>query len=142
MDLAHAFWRRTLVPSSFLPKVRHSDGEGLQISDYSPGTAVNDSLRVQRGDCIADSSQLAKASTLALISMLVIIVTVITQGATVGPEAKGSLDGYLFINSGIFQAIGVISFGMLPFSKHCGLVLIVIRKLLCVVSRVSAPSRS
>lgn len=55
--------------------------------------------------------QLAKASTLALISMLVIIVTVITQGARVPPELHGTLRGSLFINAGIFQAIGVISFG-------------------------------
>lgn len=42
--------------------------------------------------------------------MIVIIVTVITQGARVPAELRGSLDGSLFINSGIFQAIGVISF--------------------------------
>lgn len=59
----------------------------------------------------ANSLQLAKASTLALISMLIIIVTVLTQGAMVAPEERGTFDGYLFINSGVFQAIGVISFG-------------------------------
>jgi sodium-coupled neutral amino acid transporter 11 len=42
--------------------------------------------------------------------MVVIIVTVITQGARVPAEMRGSLSGSLFINSGIFQAIGVISF--------------------------------
>ncbi|EPS35724.1 hypothetical protein H072_10877 [Dactylellina haptotyla CBS 200.50] len=55
--------------------------------------------------------QLAKASALALVSMLVIILTVITQGFFVAKELKGSLTGPLLtINSGVFQAIGVISF--------------------------------
>lgn len=58
-----------------------------------------------------DRLQLAKASTLALISMLVIIITVITQGAREAPELKGDVKGSLFVKSGIFQAIGVISFG-------------------------------
>ncbi|KAF4553292.1 Transmembrane amino acid transporter-like protein 7 [Elsinoe fawcettii] len=53
---------------------------------------------------------LAKASTLALISMLVIIVTVITQGPGVPAEMKGPIKGSILIHSGIFQAIGVISF--------------------------------
>ncbi|KAF1810169.1 amino acid transporter [Eremomyces bilateralis CBS 781.70] len=57
-----------------------------------------------------DIAKLAKASTLALISMLVIILTVITQGFRVPSESKGKLSGNLFVNSGIFQAIGVISF--------------------------------
>ena len=55
--------------------------------------------------------QLAKASTMALISMLVIIVTVITQGARVPADLKGNLKGSLLIKDGVFQAIGVISFG-------------------------------
>lgn len=59
--------------------------------------------------------QLAKASTLALISMLVIIITVLTQGARVDSELKGSVVGSLGIKGGIFQAIGVISFGMPNF---------------------------
>ena len=58
--------------------------------------------------------QLAKASTLALISMLVIIVTVITQGARVDSAQRGALGGSLVIKSGIFQAIGVFSFGSAP----------------------------
>ncbi|KAB8670404.1 hypothetical protein FH972_026317 [Carpinus fangiana] len=57
-----------------------------------------------------DIAKLAKASTLALISMLVIIITVITQGARVPADLRGPLRGSLFINSGVFQAIGVISF--------------------------------
>ncbi|RMZ81003.1 hypothetical protein DV738_g2492, partial [Chaetothyriales sp. CBS 135597] len=57
-----------------------------------------------------DIAKLAKASTLALISMLVILVTVVTQGPRVDAELKGGIKSSLFINSGVFQAIGVISF--------------------------------
>jgi solute carrier family 38 (sodium-coupled neutral amino acid transporter), member 11 len=59
----------------------------------------------------ANFEQLAKASTLALISMMVIIVTVISQGANVPREERGVVEGSFLINAGIFQAIGVISFG-------------------------------
>ena len=45
--------------------------------------------------------------------MIVIIVTVITQGAQVDPELRGNFRGSLVIRGGIFQAIGVISFGEL-----------------------------
>lgn len=55
--------------------------------------------------------QLAKASSLALISMIVIIVTIILQGVKVPPEDRGDLKGSLFFRNGVFQAIGVISFG-------------------------------
>lgn len=60
---------------------------------------------------IANDAQLAKASTLALISMAVIIITVITQGVRVPSDLRGSLTGSLFVKEGVFQAIGVISFG-------------------------------
>ncbi|KAK4944246.1 hypothetical protein LTR10_016359 [Elasticomyces elasticus] len=53
---------------------------------------------------------LAKASTLALISMLVIIVTIVTQGAFVDSDLRGDVRGLLFVNDGFFQAVGVISF--------------------------------
>ena len=43
--------------------------------------------------------------------MLIILVTVITQGARVSEDMKGKLRGSLLVNSGVFQAIGVISFG-------------------------------
>lgn len=55
--------------------------------------------------------QLAKASTMALLSMLVIVVTVITQGPRLPSEMRGPIKGSLIINDGVFQAIGVISFG-------------------------------
>jgi sodium-coupled neutral amino acid transporter 11 len=56
---------------------------------------------------------LAKASTLALISMGVIVVTVVVQGALTPRELRGSFGkNELVINDGIFQAIGVISFGV------------------------------
>ncbi|KAL2399852.1 Vacuolar amino acid transporter 2 [Exophiala dermatitidis] len=57
-----------------------------------------------------DIAKLSKASTLALISMFIIILTVVTQGAIVDPELRGSLKGLLFVNDGFFQAVGVISF--------------------------------
>ncbi|GFF27044.1 amino acid transporter [Aspergillus udagawae] len=57
-----------------------------------------------------DIAKLAKASTLALISMLVIVVAVITQGFRVPSESRGEVKSLLFINSGFFQAVGVISF--------------------------------
>lgn len=43
--------------------------------------------------------------------MLVILITVITQGPRVPADMRGPLRGSLLINSGVFQAIGVISFG-------------------------------
>lgn len=58
-----------------------------------------------------DIAKLAKASTMALISMLIIIVTVVTNSPVVDPELKGSVNGLLLVNSGFFQAVGVISFG-------------------------------
>lgn len=55
--------------------------------------------------------QLAKASALALVSMVVIVVAVVTQGFRVPAEARGDFKGLLIINNGLTQAIGVISFG-------------------------------
>ena len=47
--------------------------------------------------------------------MSVIIVTVVTQGVLVPSEDRGTFDGsLLIINDGIFQAVGVISFGTPP----------------------------
>ncbi|KAH7094361.1 transmembrane amino acid transporter protein-domain-containing protein [Paraphoma chrysanthemicola] len=57
-----------------------------------------------------DIAKLAKASGFALVSMSVIIVTVITQAFRVPAESRGQLRGSLIIHSGIFEAIGVISF--------------------------------
>ncbi|KAK6440945.1 hypothetical protein LTR95_002839 [Oleoguttula sp. CCFEE 5521] len=57
-----------------------------------------------------DIAMLAKASTFALISMGVIVITVITQGPRLPSEYRGQLRGSLLINNGVFQAIGVISF--------------------------------
>lgn len=48
---------------------------------------------------------------MALLSMLIILVTVITQGPRLPPEMRGPVKGSLLINDGVFQAIGVISFG-------------------------------
>lgn len=57
-----------------------------------------------------DIAKLAKASTLALISMGIILFTVITQGPRVDPSLRGDIRKSLFVNSGFFQAIGIISF--------------------------------
>ncbi|KAH7356658.1 amino acid transporter-like protein [Rhexocercosporidium sp. MPI-PUGE-AT-0058] len=58
-----------------------------------------------------DIAKLAKASTLALISMVIILFTVVTQGFMVPKESRGTFSTPLLtINSGVFQAIGVISF--------------------------------
>ncbi|KGO40097.1 Amino acid transporter, transmembrane [Penicillium expansum] len=57
-----------------------------------------------------DIAKLAKASALALISMVVIVVTVITQGFRVPPESRGEIKSHLIFNTGFFQAVGVISF--------------------------------
>ena len=42
--------------------------------------------------------------------MVIIIITVVTQGFRVPPESRGQLRGGILIHSGIFEAIGVISF--------------------------------
>jgi sodium-coupled neutral amino acid transporter 11 len=42
--------------------------------------------------------------------MVIIIVTVVTQGPMAPAELRGPLKGSLLINDGVFQAIGVISF--------------------------------
>lgn len=43
--------------------------------------------------------------------MFIILLTVIIEGAQMPAEQKGTIHGSLFIEWGIFQAIGVISFG-------------------------------
>lgn len=53
--------------------------------------------------------------------MLVIIITVITQGVRVPADLKGHVKGSVLVNDGFFQAIGVISFGndpVLPSVDH------------------------
>lgn len=58
-----------------------------------------------------DIAKLAKASTLALVSMLVILIAVVTQGFRVPSSDKGSFSTPLLtLNDGVFQAVGVISF--------------------------------
>ncbi|EGX97101.1 amino acid transporter, putative [Cordyceps militaris CM01] len=58
-----------------------------------------------------DIAKLAKASTFALVGMLVIVATVLVQGLLVPAEARGEFSlPLLTVNTGIFQAIGVISF--------------------------------
>ncbi|PWY86214.1 amino acid transporter [Aspergillus heteromorphus CBS 117.55] len=57
-----------------------------------------------------DIAKLAKASALALISMVVIVVAVMTQGFRVPAESRGDVKSLLLVNNGFFQAVGVISF--------------------------------
>lgn len=45
--------------------------------------------------------------------MVVILVAVITQVFRVPSESRGDVKGLLWVNSGFFQAAGVISFGKL-----------------------------
>ena len=49
--------------------------------------------------------------------MLVIIITVITQGVRVPADLRGHVKGSLLVNDGVFQAIGVISFGTHPIQR-------------------------
>lgn len=44
--------------------------------------------------------------------MVVIVIAVITQGFRVPHESRGDFKGLIFVNSGFFQAVGVISFGV------------------------------
>ncbi|AOW06081.1 transmembrane amino acid transporter protein-domain-containing protein [Yarrowia lipolytica] len=56
-------------------------------------------------------AHLAKASALALVSMLVIVILVIVRGPQLAPEYKGTFDGHaLSISPGLFQGVSVISF--------------------------------
>ncbi|KDE07865.1 hypothetical protein MVLG_01959 [Microbotryum lychnidis-dioicae p1A1 Lamole] len=58
-----------------------------------------------------DIAKLSGASTLALISMVVIVVSVGVRGPSVADDLKGDAsERWTFINSGFFEAIGVISF--------------------------------
>ena len=62
---------------------------------------------------------------MALISMLIILITVITQGFRIPSESRGQIRDSLVIKGGVFQAIGVISFGtsMHPMSFNTKLTL-------------------
>ncbi|CAG8499101.1 4476_t:CDS:10 [Acaulospora morrowiae] len=58
-----------------------------------------------------DITNLAKASGLALISMVIIVAAVAIEGPTVDESLKGRKEGtFAFIKSEVFQSIGVISF--------------------------------
>ncbi|KAG6811900.1 hypothetical protein H0H92_005358 [Tricholoma furcatifolium] len=58
-----------------------------------------------------DIHKLSRASGIALIGMVIIVVSVIIEGPHVTPELKGDPnERFTIIGPGIFQAIGVISF--------------------------------
>lgn len=58
-----------------------------------------------------DIEKLSKASALALVSMVFIVVSVGLRGPSVEDDLKGdSSERWTFIRSGFFEAIGVMSF--------------------------------
>ncbi|KAF9460695.1 AAAP amino acid permease [Collybia nuda] len=58
-----------------------------------------------------DIHKLSRASGVALIGMLIIVISVIIEGPHASPELKGDPSKrFTFVGPGIFQAIGVISF--------------------------------
>ncbi|CAM9018881.1 unnamed protein product [Wickerhamomyces anomalus] len=60
-----------------------------------------------------DISKLAKASALALVSMLIIILIVLIKGPELSPEYKGVLNiKNIIVTPRIFQGISVISFAL------------------------------
>ncbi|CCH44072.1 Sodium-coupled neutral amino acid transporter 2 [Wickerhamomyces ciferrii] len=60
-----------------------------------------------------DISKLAKASALALVSMLVIITVVLVRGPMLPAESKGTLTTeYFLIRPSFFQGVSVISFAL------------------------------
>ena len=58
-----------------------------------------------------DITKLAKASALALVSMVIIVFTVVSEGPHVPEEYRGTRIRLVPSGFGMFQAIGVISFG-------------------------------
>jgi Transmembrane amino acid transporter protein len=70
-----------------------------------------------------DIHKLARASGLALVGMLIIVVAVSVEGPHVPESRKGDPSKRLtFIDTGIFQAIGVMSFAfgtpLIPLAKN------------------------
>src|SRR5271169_152920 len=64
-----------------------------------------------------DITKLAKASALALISMVIIVFTVVSEGPNTPEEYRGTTVRLIPSGFGIFQAIGVISFGLSPSTE-------------------------
>jgi sodium-coupled neutral amino acid transporter 11 len=63
-----------------------------------------------------DIHKLARASGLALIGMLIIVISVLIEGPHVPPDLKGDpSQKWSIVGPGIFQAIGVISFAFGEF---------------------------
>lgn len=58
-----------------------------------------------------DIHKLSRASGLALVGMVIIVVSVLIESPNVTPELKGDpTKRFTFLGPGLFQAIGVISF--------------------------------
>lgn len=61
-----------------------------------------------------DISALAKTSAVSLLAIVFIVFSVVISGPFLPAEFKGSREGAItFLKPGVFQAIGVISFGAL-----------------------------
>ena len=52
----------------------------------------------------------AKVSFNLLTQVKVILITIVTQGARIPEDLRGSLKGSLFFRDGFVQAVGVIAF--------------------------------
>jgi len=67
--------------------------------------------------------------------MMIILIAVVTQGFTVPAESRGTFGlRLLTINDGIFQAIGVISFGEKSFITFLSIHLTRSHKLLSAIT--------
>lgn len=67
-----------------------------------------------------DIHKLSRASGLALISMVIIVASVLVEGPGVPSILKGDPSmRFSFVNAGIFQAIGVISFAFGECPSSC-----------------------
>ncbi|SCZ98259.1 BZ3500_MvSof-1268-A1-R1_Chr7-1g09073 [Microbotryum saponariae] len=93
-----------IVPGEHSPFLRFLMSRQFVITILTVGVSYPLSL-------YRDIAKLSGASTLALISMVVIVVSVGVRGPSVADNLKGDAsERWTFINSGFFEAIGVISF--------------------------------
>lgn len=67
-----------------------------------------------------DIHKLSRASGLALIGMIIIVISVLIEGPKVSSELKGDpTKRFSILGDGVFQAIGVISFAFGKSSSVC-----------------------
>lgn len=66
-----------------------------------------------------DIHKLSRASGLALVGMLIIVISVVIEGPQVTPDLKGDPSKrFSILGPGVFQAIGVISFAFGEATHH------------------------